>query len=163
VFSGHYHLRQHNKNVYYLGSPYQITFNDCGTKKGFHIFDNTTDKLEFVVNSNSIFHTIIYDDTKKDYSSVKVPNYNNCYLKILVANKTNPYLFDRYIEQINDSSPAHINIIEEIDVSIKDADIEFLSEDTLTLINKEIDLISVDVDKNKLKSIVKTLYLDCFE
>ena len=37
VFSGHYHTQQDDGHIRYLGAPYEITWNDYNTAKGFHI------------------------------------------------------------------------------------------------------------------------------
>jgi DNA repair exonuclease SbcCD nuclease subunit len=42
VFSGHYHHRHHQDNIWYLGNPYELTWADCEDTRGFHFFD--TDK-----------------------------------------------------------------------------------------------------------------------
>lgn len=36
VFSGHFHIKSHKKNIYYLGTQYPITWNDFGETKGFY-------------------------------------------------------------------------------------------------------------------------------
>lgn len=48
TFSGHFHTPgTYPNNVQYLGSPYHMTFNDCGPR-GFHVFDDETGELEFI-------------------------------------------------------------------------------------------------------------------
>ena len=39
VLSGHFHHKSDNGNVYYLGTPYELTWQDYADKKGFHIFE----------------------------------------------------------------------------------------------------------------------------
>ena len=46
VFSGHFHKKSDDGQVYYLGAPYQITWSDDNCPKGFHIFDTETKELE---------------------------------------------------------------------------------------------------------------------
>jgi DNA repair exonuclease SbcCD nuclease subunit len=51
AISGHYHTpKTYINNVWYVGSPYQLTHNDAGSKRGFWILDTDFDdgKLEFV-------------------------------------------------------------------------------------------------------------------
>lgn len=46
VLTGHFHTPSKISNIQYLGSPYQLTFNDVGSKRGFYVFDNG--ELEFI-------------------------------------------------------------------------------------------------------------------
>ena len=39
VMSGHYHHKSDDGQVYYLGTPFEIYWNDWEDPKGFHIFD----------------------------------------------------------------------------------------------------------------------------
>ena len=40
VFSGHFHKQQDDGHIRYLGAPYEITWNDYASKKGYHILDS---------------------------------------------------------------------------------------------------------------------------
>ena len=55
VFSGHYHKKSDDGQIYYLGTPYQMTWSDYNCSKGFHIFDTETRELHRIVNPNKIF------------------------------------------------------------------------------------------------------------
>ena len=55
VFSGHYHHRSNDGHVFYLGNPYELTWQDYNDPRGFHIFDLKTRQLEFIQNSYSLF------------------------------------------------------------------------------------------------------------
>ena len=58
VFSGHYHSQSYNKNIYYIGTPYQITWNDIHTKKRFIVYDTETNKFKNVNIDNEKFIVI---------------------------------------------------------------------------------------------------------
>lgn len=54
IWSGHIHKRQENRNVTYIGSPYQLDRSDLGNQKGLYIVDlYTGQKLGFVENNYS--------------------------------------------------------------------------------------------------------------
>ena len=38
VFSGHYHTRSSDGHIYYLGNPYELTWQDYNDQRGFHLF-----------------------------------------------------------------------------------------------------------------------------
>ena len=48
VFSGHFHRFQHNKNIVYVGSPFQMNFGEIGQKKGFIVLDDYINEWEFI-------------------------------------------------------------------------------------------------------------------
>ena len=167
VFSGHYHHKSSNGNIHYLGNPYELTWSDYNDPRGFHLFDTTNRELEFIKNPYTIFNKITYDDVEEtvtELSNKDFSQYTNTYIKVIVVNKTNPYVFDLFLSNLYKANP--------IDVSIIDANIESMSselsedivseaEDTLTILNKYIDgLTTDDVDPEKLKTIVKELYVE---
>ena len=49
-----------NEQIYYLGTPYEIYWNDWQDPKGFHIYDTETRELERIVNPYSIYEKIYY-------------------------------------------------------------------------------------------------------
>jgi len=60
VYSGHFHLRGERSNIHYIGTPYQINWNDVGDKRGAFIFDTENGKiLDFIENKSSKLHIII--------------------------------------------------------------------------------------------------------
>ena len=43
TYTGHYHCRSNEENIYYLGNPYEMFWNDVNDKeRGFHFFDTET-------------------------------------------------------------------------------------------------------------------------
>jgi DNA repair exonuclease SbcCD nuclease subunit len=166
TFSGHYHHKSSSNSIHYLGNPYELTWQDYNDPRGFHIFDLDNIQLDFVQNPNVIFHRIIYDDkaesitdiTKKDLSK-----YTSTYVKVVVLNKTNPYLFDQFMNRLYETNPADITIVEDaLDLTdgMEDDKIDE-AEDTVTIINKYIDgLNNEDIDNGKLKSIMRELYVE---
>lgn len=55
VFSGHIHLRAENKNVVYIGSPIQYSFEQAGIEQGYYFLDFKTDEYEFIPYKNQLF------------------------------------------------------------------------------------------------------------
>lgn len=166
VFTGHYHHRSNRGNIYYLGTPYELTWHDDADPKGFHIFDFSTRDLEFIQNPFKMFHKIYYDDMlneaaiKEDLENNKFERYSGTYIKVVVKNKENPYLFDLFVDALYKISPIDLVIIEDtadvLNEEIKDVD---ESEDTLTILSKYIDGIKPkELEANKLKSILNELY-----
>ena len=64
VYSGHYHMRSNKENVFYLGNPYEMYWNDVNDRnRGFHLFDTDTLTHTPVNNPYQMFHNLYYDDT----------------------------------------------------------------------------------------------------
>ena len=160
VLSGHFHVKHSKDNVHYLGTPYQITFNDLGQKKGFYVFDTETRNLEFIENERKLFYTIRYNDIDYDMLTLDFERYRNCFIRVIVEKKTNKLMFDEYINKLNSVEVSELNIIESFgETKQEQVDID-TTKDTLSIINDEIDHMEEVPNKNKLKSIIHTLYLE---
>lgn len=166
TFSGHYHHKSNADSIFYLGNPYQLTWQDYGDNRGFHIFDLDKRNLEFVENPNVIFHRITYDDkveTIKEIDGKDLTGYKNCYIKVVVMNKTNPYLFDKFMNNLYNVNPADITIVEdfsELGEGIEDEMVDE-AEDTLTILNKYVDSVDEEtINNTKLKNLLKELYVE---
>lgn len=162
TFSGHYHYKSDEDSIHYLGNPYGLNWQDYGDDRGFHLFDFETETLEFIKNPFSIFYRIVYDDKDGEIPEI-IDDYANSYLKLVVVNKKNPYLFDKFVSDLYKISPADLTIIEDytdIINAMGDDEVD-QTEDTLTILNKFVDVIEENkIDNNKLKSILHELYIE---
>jgi DNA repair exonuclease SbcCD nuclease subunit len=158
VLSGHFHGKASKKNVHYLGTQYQITFSDARLNKGFHVFDTETRELEFIQNPEKMYHIIVYDDTKKDPMGDDFSHYKNSYVKVLVSKKTNAVKFDQWVDKMVLAGVINLNIVEEmVETSSDDID---TTQDTMSIINEEIDKLEISEDKTKIKTLIHELYIE---
>jgi hypothetical protein len=124
------------------------------------------DEIEFIPNPNRMFHKIIYDDkvdTIKEIDSKDLSEYKNTYVKVVVVNKTNPYLFDKFMNNLYSVNPADITIAEDLTDYSEGLEDEMVdqAEDTLTVLNKFVDNINEEnIDNGKLKTILRELYVE---
>jgi predicted phosphodiesterase len=163
VMSGHFHHKSDDGQIFYLGTPYEIYWNDYDDPKGFHIFDTKTRELERIVNTNTLFCKIYYDDTTQNYMSHDISRYKNKYVKVIVVNKKDLYQFDHFVDRLLLADAHDIKIIEdfsEMDASNVSDDIVENTEDTMTLLEKYIDELDVTLDKSRLKTTMKSLYTE---
>lgn len=166
TFSGHYHHKSSADDIYYLGNPYELTWQDYNDPRGFHLFDLTSRELQFVQNPNRMFHRILYDDKQETITEITnrdLSGYTNTYVKVVVINKTNPYLFDKFMNNLYNVNPVDITIAEDFtDLSEGvDDNIVDQAEDTLTILNKYIDNVKEDsISNDKLKTLMKELYIE---
>ena len=166
VMSGHFHKKSDDGRIYYLGTQYEMTWSDFGCPKGFHIFDTANRELEHIRNHDVIFKKIIYDDTKEDYLFKEIKEYDSCFVKLFVSQKTNNDMYDRFIERLYNQINIHeLQVVEDmsdINSSVRE-DILDQGEDTLTFLGNYIDQVETDVDKQKLKTFAKELYVEANE
>ena len=164
VFSGHFHKKSDDGQVYYLGNTYQMTWSDNKCPKGFHVFDTSTRELERIVNPYTIFEKVYYDDSVTDFSSYDVLTLKDKYVRIVVVNKKDIYQFDRFVDKVLSEAGAHeVKIVEdfsELDASNVSDEIVENAEDTMTVLERYIDELDVELDKDRLTSMMKSLYLE---
>lgn len=164
VYSGHYHTRSTSGNVTYAGTPYEMVWSDYKDTKGFYILDSETHELQFIENTLRMFYKVYYDDSKftlEDVIRTDYNRFNDKYVKIVVVNKKNPYVFDRMLDEIQKVSPIDVSIVEDFTELNTEGDIDVdQAEDTLTSLYTFIDQQALSTDSIKLKSLMRELYLE---
>ena len=163
VCSGHYHHKSTEGNINYLGCPYEMTWQDYQDEKGFHIFDTETRELTRVVNPYNMFYKLWYDDQEMDFediAKIDFDQYKDSFVKVIIKNKTNPYLFDSYIERLEKNELINLQIVEDhLNLDLEDTDdIINEAEDTVTILDKYVDGLEISADKDKVKTLMRELY-----
>ncbi len=161
VFSGHYHHRSDDGHIYYLGNPYELTWQDFNDPRGFHLFDTATRKLEFITNPYTMFARIEYDDKESEPIEIDAVDLKDKYVKLIVTNKTDFYKFDRFIQKLYNKGCHEIKILEDMS-EFEDGEVgeEINLEDTVSVLSHYIDSIQTDVDKEQIKNYMRTLYTE---
>ena len=150
-------MKSRQDNIVYLGNPYQLYWNDYGCKRGFHMFDTDTLKPTFYRNPFDMFHKIYYNDgcDLPDPSKIK-----GTYVKLIVENKSDQIDFDKTVRALQESEVADLKIIEDLG-TVLEKQLEVVeSEDTLTLLESYIDEMEMKQNKENIKSIMKSLYVE---
>jgi len=167
VISGHYHTHSIQDNVMYLGTPYELFWSDYKDNKYFALFDTETLKIELIQNPIRKFFKINYDDKQLQMDQLKnidFTRYQNGYVKVVVVNKQNPYLFDKLLDEVYKQTPADVTIVEDFSDLINeeaDSDIVDEAQDTMTILSNYIDAQSLNIsDTNKLKTLMRELYVE---
>ena len=164
VMSGHFHKRSTDGHIYYLGCPYEMTWADCNDPKGFHVFDTETRTLEFIPNERHIFEKIHYNDKTTNYSEVDVSQYDQKFVKVFVENRDDYYAFDKFLDRLyNDITVWDLKVVEDF----SDLSVDFVSDnvvedsqDTLSLLDLYVSEIDTNLDKNRIKDKLKSLYIE---
>jgi len=158
VFSGHFHHKNGNGHVEYLGAPYELTWSDYDSPRGFHIYDTDTRELEFIQNPVPNFVRLEYSELATTDFDLK-----DKFVKVIVKNKDNPYHFEKYMSEVNQSAPYVVRIIEErLDFSDTTEMVDE-AQDTMTILGKYVDDMDTGLDKSKLKVLLGELYTESME
>jgi len=163
TFSGHYHHRSSKDNITYLGNPYELTWQDYNDPRGFHIFDVNSQELTFIQNPYTMFDRYEYDDSNTEAETLDVSRFAEKFVKIIVVNKADFYKFDKFLSRVytNNPPPYEVKIIEDFSAFNEgEVSSEINLEDTQTVLSEYIDSIETDLDKEKIKTFVKTLYTE---
>ena len=160
VFSGHYHTKSNMDNCYYLGNPYQLYWSDYGARRGFHVFDTETLRTTFYRNPYNTFHKLYYNN------KLVAPNeeeLEGTFVKLIVEDKGDYAKFDYNVRKLQDIGLADLKIVEDLSVNLEEGETTVETEDTLTLLDNYIDEIEVKVNKDNVKSVMRSLYMEASE
>ena len=163
VLSGHFHKKSDDGQIYYLGSPYEFNWADYNCPKGFHILDTETREIKHIRNPETIHEKIYYNDETNDYSNFDHSKYNDKFVKLIVEKKKDYFLFDKFLDGFYKTTVNDIKVVEDfsdLDASTVADDIAERSEDTPTLLDNYIEQLETDLDKDKLKVLMKSLYTE---
>jgi len=161
VFSGHYHTRSSNGKIYYLGNPYEMFWNDVNDKRGFHIYDTETLKLKTINNPNTLYKIINYNDTPRQL--FKFSEYTGKIVKVIVKQKTSEKEYDMFMDSLMKANPSDVKIVERTDDLLFGGDILDETEDTMTLLDKYVDDLETNLNKSKMKGLIKDIYQQACE
>lgn len=171
VMSGHFHHRSSYGNVNYIGSTAQHSWSDYDDVRGFAVFDTDTRTIEYIDNPFELFKKFIYDDQGKNHLDVlqdielHAKNYGGSYTKVVVKNKTNPWLFDQVVSGLEGAGAHDVQIVDDhlnLD-DIEDEDLVDEAQDTLTILKKYVSSMDVTVDKNNLEKMIVSLYNEALQ
>jgi DNA repair exonuclease SbcCD nuclease subunit len=165
VYSGHYHHPSQYDNVRYLGAQYEMNWSDYGSRRGFYLLDTETRDLTFIENPNRIHHKLDYDDTDltiDEIANLDTSILKDCYVKVNVRNRTNPYLYDMFLNRLNDCGAADVKSVED---SLNMGNItvdEMISEtkDTKDILHSYVDNVDTKIDKNRIKRVIDEIYTE---
>ena len=163
VYSGHFHHPSSHGNITYLGAQYEMTWADYDQVRGFSVFDTDTREMTHVRNPLRMFHKLFYDDadmTMEDIAKLDTEHLTGAYVKIIIQNKSNPYLFEMYLDRIQEADPSDIKVVEDhknLDL-VDDEDLVDEAQDTMTILKKYVENLEFSGDKGKIEKFLGELY-----
>ena len=164
VYSGHFHKRSNQGEIYYLGNPYEIYWNDFEETRGFHLFDTETLEHTPINNPYRMFYKIFYNDTP--YQTFDVREYEGKIVKLIVRKKTDTKKFEKFVDKLYSSNVSELKIVENFEFNgwYDDSDSEvYESEDTMSILNRYIEESEVNLDKSVIQKMMQEVYQEACE
>jgi len=162
VFSGHFHEPSNDGRITYLGAPYEYTWADFGCERGYYIFDPKSHDLEYVKNSDKMFYRITYDELF-DPTDYDIPALEGKIVRVIVADKVNVDEFEKFVEAVQNACPSNFEIIDNVSYHVDEENIDqeaLKSEDTLGIVKSYVDESDISLDKDKINTMFKSLYME---
>ena len=158
TLSGHFHHRDLDGDIGYLGSPYGMTWEDYGAPRGFHFLDVETGELEFIENPYTAFNKITVDETNVEQIKEQLNNLQGSYIKLNIQKKS--LEVETLLESLQGMDLADLSITDEtVQKTVTLSDVSTDVEDTPSILSKTIDEIEdLQVNKTKLKELVMSIY-----
>jgi len=162
TYSGHYHCRSNQDNIYYLGNPYEMFWNDVNdVNRGFHLFDTETLEHSPVNNPYRLHHIVYYKDT--DHQLFDARYLKDKIVKLVVRERNDQVKFEKFVDKLYNSNVAELKVVENFGLP-ESAEFEaFESEDTLSILNRYIEESDIDLDRSRLQKMVQNVYQEACE
>lgn len=160
VYSGHFHHKNSDKNVHYLGCTFEMCWSDYDDPKGFHIFDPADESMTFIENPEITHVKLYYDDSET------IPNpktFAGKIVKMIVVKKTDFKKYDAFVDALYTHGIIDLKILEDMRAFEEDSvDDAIVVDDTATLLDRYVDEIDVDdtVNRDKLKLVLRGLFIE---
>ena len=162
TYSGHYHCRSNKDNIYYLGNPYEMFWNDVNDEnRGFHLFDTETLEHTAVNNPYRLHQIIYYND--QDHQLFDARELENKIVKIVVRQKSDQVQFEKFIDKVYNANVAELKIVENFALQ-ESAEFEaFESEDTISILNRYIEEAEINLDRSRIQKLIQEVYQEACE
>ena len=90
--------------------------------------------------------------------------YTNKIVKVIVRKKSDPVQFENFIDKLFKADVHELKIIENL--SVNDEEVDFDGEkieDTITLLNKYVEDSDFELDKERVKKLLREVYTEACE
>lgn len=166
VITGHFHTKSNMGNIHYLGSQMEFFWSDAHEPKYFHVFDTDARELTPVHNPITLFQKIYYDDTVEKaeykYRTGQLPDVTDKFVKLIVVNKSNPKLFEHFINRLQSKHIHELKIAENFEEfvggSVEDEKVSV--ESTEELLSTYIEAVETPLDKQRIKQMIHELMIE---
>ena len=162
VLTGHFHTKSNIGNIHYLGSQMEFFWSDAHDPKYFHIFDTDTREITPVQNTETLFARVYYDDENTNPMLKDIRHLDNKFVKVIVTNKSDPKMFDAFINRVNSRKIHELKIAENFEEFVGNnvEDTKISVESTEDLLYTYIDAVDTPLNKDTIKGMVRELMVE---
>jgi len=169
IFSGHFHKRQHQGNVHYIGNCFPMDFSDAGdTDRGMATYDHETNKIVYINwdQAPQYLHvklTDILDDKVIIPEQARI----KCAVDVAINFEESAYLRQRFLEDYKlrefalEESKELMDALTETQTNIVGNDGQFRLDSVDDLVTQMLQGINTDqIDNNMLIDIYRDLRVE---
>lgn len=162
VLSGHFHTKSQSGNIHYLGSQMEFFWSDAHDPKHFHVLDTDTREVTPVLNTERLFEKIYYNDQEKNPMLTDIRHLDDKFVKLIVVNKSDPKLFDAFVDRINSRKIHELKIAENFEEFVGGSinDNEISVDSTEDLLYSYINAVDTPLNKDTIKGMVRELMVE---
>jgi DNA repair exonuclease SbcCD nuclease subunit len=167
IFSGHFHSRDEKKfgnkgSIVMVGNPFEMDFGDAYQKKGYYILDTDTLEYEFIENSLTPKHIVVYLSKLITLKSIDVFSefIPNNIIKLVVDKNISTEHLDILLGKMNSYSPIELRVDHDVNynkIRVNDEEVYDLTSVSLeTAIEEFVNMLDI---QNKKEVIEYTIEL----
>jgi len=96
----------------------------------------------------------------EELDDIDMSMFEDSYMKVIIQNKSNPYLFDLFIDRLTKTGVHDLQIIEDLFSLDMDNESDIIDEakSTMEILESYVEQIESNVSKKKLKGLFHGLY-----
>ena len=158
VFSGHFHHMSSRDNVLYTGTPYELTWQDCNTTKGFYVL-HSDESLELVENQHTLFSSFALSEQEIIPESLV----SQKHVRIRVDLPLEPKDRDRLLDRLYSMKPYSLKLVEKKVETEGSDEVTYAPTTSITdLIGDYVNNISIPetLEKDRLKSVLLGMLIE---
>ena len=124
--------------------------------------DTETGEIEFIENTYTIFEKIYFDSTPSEL--FKAHLYKDKIVKLFIRSRNSQLQYDKFLDKLLKAGIIDLKVVENTAINDTEVDLDGEKvEDTLTLLNKYIEDSDFELKKDRVKTLLKEVYLEACE
>lgn len=141
-----------------MGNPYQTSWGEADDKKGFHVYDVTDNKLEFIQNPSETYQPVFYDDNREYNFDV----FLNKIVRVFYNKQKVTANFEVFLDKLEKKCYSYDleDLSETVQVDLSET---YVVSDTTEILKSWLSSVSVDINKNMLDDMVFGIYREAVE